>query len=116
MFLCMAFLAFAIGKVAYTIGYDNGYNDHSAGVEQPNYKVAKSSFEIEKLPEPGEVPEWKKMLNFLLKYWFVGCVAVAIWAFYMAATYPRRNVAKVKGEGNVIIQSHSGLYPPDRPI
>lgn len=119
MFVIMALLCWGVGKVAYISGYDQGYHEGRFLVpasERTSYHVQKASFEIEVIAEPSNLPEWKQMLNWILQYWFVGCIAVAIWAFYMFATYPRRNVAKVKGEGNVIIQSHSGLYPPDKPI
>jgi len=119
MFVIMALLCWGVGKVAYISGYDQGYHEGRflvPATEKTSYQVQKASLEIEIISEPDDLPEWKQMLNFILSYWIFGWIAIAFLAIYKAATYPRRNVAKVKGERNVIIQSHSGLYPPDTPI
>lgn len=45
------------------------------------------------------------MINFILEYWIFAALIVAVWAFFKFATYNyRRNVARVKGNNNILVQ------------
>jgi hypothetical protein len=134
MFVVMSILCWGVARFTFSIAYNDGYTDgyHASYLPELPKKeeapVAKSMrLEIQPIPETNLTSQkinhpgcWKCQLrngvNWIIKYWFICFLALACLAFYMFSTYPRRNVAKVKGERNVIIQSHSGLYPPDTPI
>lgn len=50
---------------------------------------SQSTVEIEIIAEPGDKTPMQQRINWMLAYWFCGCIAVAIWAFYKFATYPK---------------------------
>jgi hypothetical protein len=106
MFFVMLLLCIGVGKVAYWIGHQNGYvegyndrmnddvvNPVTSFVPAPA-QVQKASFEIEVIAEPGDVPEWKVMLLWLMKYWVLCCIAVAFCAFCMVAPPAQKKTAR----------------------
>ena len=48
-----------------------------------------SAVEIEIIAEPGDQTPMQRRINWMLGYWFCGCIAVAILAFYKFSTYPK---------------------------
>ena len=98
MFFVMLLLCVGVGKVAYWMGHQNGYIEGYNGRMNDDVVNPVSSFvpaspkamaarlDITPIPEPGFNSQqinhpgcWKCQLrnsvNWILKYWFVGCIA-----------------------------------------
>lgn len=44
-------------------------------------------------------------IDFILSYWYYAALFVAVWAFWKASRTPaRRNVFRIKGDGNKVLQ------------
>jgi len=47
--------------------------------------------------------------------WFIAALVVSAWGLFKFATYPtRRNVARIKGENNTLVQIGAPLSEPER--
>ena len=90
MFVCMLFLTIGVGKLAYIIGWQNGYtaqpaNRNTPAKQQTSYHALQtSSIEIEILAEPQDKTWFEAKRNLLLEYWYWAAIAVAVWAFVNA--------------------------------